>query len=303
MSKNEKSSIFSIFKRNKKSEKENTKKLSRRERKKEKLTNPIYDIAKEADSEKKEEDPLKKRLEDIASVSALTNVIKAVGRGMSISAGAKASKINTDVFDSSVKYLDKLREIEEKEEQAKKAIETRTALQALRPASENNALYEKELKSYNDYSKKQKAELEKRRKAAAEEEKRRLAELEKSSIRNRNTLSNWINEEKRKEQKALEESKKNQPKVVANIRYEGENVAIHEDEMTDIYRLANYDNMLYSYHKERDAKGRAYQLAAVISRIFDKYGKDEVLNGTAVQTINDTRVTNPISPFLGKSSK
>ncbi|MFI3268414.1 MAG: hypothetical protein R3Y51_06835 [Rikenellaceae bacterium] len=81
------------------------------------------------------------------------------------------------------------------------------------------------------------------------------------------------------------------------VKRDNKSIPIYEDTMVDIYRLANYENLLEPYYYEKDAKGRAYQLSIATDKIFDIYGVEDVLSGKAVE---DRKKIN--SPYLFNSS-
>lgn len=283
-------------------------------------SNPIYNMIKNnKDFQKREDEYYKKkenkRYKDLATVSGLTNVIKTIGRGISAASGAKVADINRDVFNEANEYVKKLYEIEDDEEIDDKNKAIKKALKnGLKTVVENreNSQKKDSKKSTDVYNfstslKKSRKQIERdvdidkddANKKIEAENKRVRTLMEKTRAQNYNFLQEQLEKNYKKEQKYIDEAKKNSPKIVTYVKRDNKSIPIYEDTMTDIYRLASYDNLLEPYYSEKDAKGRAYQISIAADRLFDMYGVDEVLSGKAVQEKKKTN--NPYS-FMGNAN-
>lgn len=247
-------------------------------------TNPFYDYAKNYLKEKPKADPAKKRWEDVATISSLSNLMKAVGRGVSAASGAKVAPINKDVFNTSMKYIDKYNDIERNELNRYNEGLTRIALHGESRSDKAAENYLKSLEKERERNERRLLETQRETSRALEsEERQNRSSVEKERDREYKRIRDSIIQGTKKEQtKNKTESQNRSPKVVSFVKDKNnKSMPIYEDTMTEIYRLANYEGLLEPYRTEKGAQAKKYQLNIAIDKLFDKYGIDSVMSGKA----------------------
>lgn len=244
--------------------------------------NPFYEYAKSYASPKPQKDPSAKRWRDAALSNYMVTAGQAIGRAIS----GSTTPINTSSFDNALKkidYFDKLYR-----EDSRK-YETELTKLALHGESRNDKALEKQinyLEKQNELDRKeQSATLDKRVKAmendlkkeaeaakkAAKKAEDEAAKLIKESLKSSKTSKSTKNQSS----SSSSSSASAKPKIITYLKNnEQQSVPIYQDDVTQLYRIADHYGYLEPYRMEEGADGKRHQLNIALQKAYIAYLKN-----------------------------
>lgn len=243
--------------------------------------NPFYQYASSYVGDKPEIDKAKKRWEDVATINALSNVISAVGKGISAANGVKTKPLSNDIIDKSIKYIDKYDSLLRDDTRHYNDMMTRVALQGERRSDRASENYIKSLEKERDINSRTTTQATRDKTHALEQQNRQeFISTEKSADREAKKLKDDMlfslkSKTQQQKVKADKTSPQVKPKVVTFIKDENQNsVPIYEDDMTQLYRIADYNGYLESYRNEKSDAAKRHQLNVAMQKAYMLYKKE-----------------------------
>lgn len=238
--------------------------------------NPFYEYAKSYAQDSPVMDEAQKRWKQVGAAAALTNVASAIGKGISIMNGAKVRNINTSTADKAIRHIDKYNDFLRDDTRRYNNELTRIALHGENRADRATENYIKSLEREADRINRDSIATKRdiSRTLINEERMERTSTekaLDRAEKSAKKTISDSLKAKTSKVQKATAAPK---PKVVTFLKDKNQNsVPIFEDDITQLYRIADLSGYLEPYRKGKNSQEKRMQLNVALQKAFIDYSE------------------------------